>query len=354
MIFSHIAKNKRKTGLVVSVLLAAAIAVSGTFAWFTAKDSVTNRLSTDMVTDGSTTIVEIFNPPTIWKPGEEVTKRVYVVNTGSGDVLVRVSFEEILSKLKQPAKAKTAPLSGTEVPQLFNKDAFASWATLQSLGITTSPALPQGVEVRAKRIPENPQPNDPVTYTFVAWYTIPAGGGGTPSPFAGQAQRVTADFALNGTTLGVSNLAYWAYDGKDTTEASWAHFVDPKTGATPSAPPRADIGTPKTDITGKMIHLIYADQAVSGTTPTAGKWWYNETDGFFYYIGKVASGAMSGELLKSLKLDEKADVAYTGLDFDLIVNLEVIQNSKDAIRSNTGWNLANDQTMLTALDGFCV
>jgi len=350
MIFTSLISNKRKLGLVLSVLFAACVAASGTFAWFTAQDSVRNRFTTDMVTEGSTTIVETFRPPTEWKPGQEVTKRVAVVNTGSGAVLVRASFEEVMNKLAQPPKAKDAPLSGAEVPQLFNAGAFSAWATPQSLSLAPTPALPQNVEVRIKRIPENPQPGDAISYTFVAWHNIQAGA------YQGKAQRVTADFAVSGTALNISHMKYWAYDGKTETEAAWAHFADPKTGATPGAPPTADIGTPKTDAAGKMIHLNYADkQSLTGAAPVAGKWWYNQGDGFFYYIGKVDSGMITPDLLTSLTLDAAADTAYTGLDFDLIVNLEAIQNTKDAITATSGgWNLTPYQTLLTEMQKYCV
>ena len=52
-----------------------------TFAWFTSKDEVTNRLSANA--DYDVKIVESFAPPENWLPGQEVNKDVYAVNTGN-------------------------------------------------------------------------------------------------------------------------------------------------------------------------------------------------------------------------------------------------------------------------------
>ncbi|MEE3403872.1 MAG: hypothetical protein VZR73_07295, partial [Acutalibacteraceae bacterium] len=52
-----------------------------TFAWFTSKDEVTNRLSANA--DYGVKIVESFAPPMNWLPGQEVNKDVYATNTGS-------------------------------------------------------------------------------------------------------------------------------------------------------------------------------------------------------------------------------------------------------------------------------
>ncbi|MDR1797014.1 MAG: BsaA family SipW-dependent biofilm matrix protein [Clostridiales Family XIII bacterium] len=351
MSFIHLFNNKRRIGIVCSALLAAVIAVSGTFAWFTAKDSVINHLSTDMITDGSTSILEIFRPPTEWKPGQKVTKTVAVVNTGAGDVLVRASFEEVLQKLNGAPKPHDTPLdpAGTAVPQLFNDTAFASWGTPQALGLTPTPALPADVTLKVKRIPENPNPGDPVAFSFVAWHSIPTGA------YQGKAQKVTADFEVDGATLKVANLKYWQYDGKTSTEAAWANFVDKKTGAAPTLPDNADIGFAKTDLAGKMIHMDFTDKASAiAAQPVKDKWWYNKADGFFYYIGKVESGMVTPNLLDSLTLDSAADVAYAGMDFDLIVNIEAIQNTKDAITSTSGgWNLTPYPQLLTIMSTFC-
>ena len=58
---------------------AAMIIAGSTFAWFTSKDEVTNRLTAN--SDYGVSIVESFAPPANWLPGQTVNKDVYAVNT---------------------------------------------------------------------------------------------------------------------------------------------------------------------------------------------------------------------------------------------------------------------------------
>ena len=61
--------------------------VGTTFAWFTSKDEVTNRLSAHA--DYNVSIVEDFTPPEDWTPGQTVNKPVSAVNTGNVDAFVQ-------------------------------------------------------------------------------------------------------------------------------------------------------------------------------------------------------------------------------------------------------------------------
>ncbi len=85
--------NKKKTArekriLVGAFLTAVVIAAGSTFAWFTSKDEVTNRLSASAKYDVS--IAEDFQPPEEWLPGQKVNKDVSAVNTGNVDAFVRM------------------------------------------------------------------------------------------------------------------------------------------------------------------------------------------------------------------------------------------------------------------------
>ena len=59
-----------------------------TFALFTSKDEVTNRLSASAAYDVS--IAEDFQPPEDWIPGQTINKDVSAVNTGNVDAFVRM------------------------------------------------------------------------------------------------------------------------------------------------------------------------------------------------------------------------------------------------------------------------
>ena len=66
-----------------------------TFAWFTSKDEVTNRLTANA--DYGVSIVESFTPPKNWLPGQEINKDVYSVNTGNVDAFVKEDIAGVLN-----------------------------------------------------------------------------------------------------------------------------------------------------------------------------------------------------------------------------------------------------------------
>ena len=76
--------------------------VCTTFAWFTSKDEVTNRLSANA--DYDVKIVESFAPPENWLPGQEVNKDVYAVNTGNVAAFVEETVSGTLTIKTEVAK----------------------------------------------------------------------------------------------------------------------------------------------------------------------------------------------------------------------------------------------------------
>lgn len=79
---------KQKRVLIGSVVVAAAIVAGSTFAWFSSKDEVTNRLTASA--NYNVSIVEDFQPPKEWIPGQTINKDVAAVNTGNVDAFVRM------------------------------------------------------------------------------------------------------------------------------------------------------------------------------------------------------------------------------------------------------------------------
>ncbi|MBQ8133968.1 MAG: hypothetical protein IJ192_06155 [Clostridia bacterium] len=93
-------KNKRKRRvLAASCILAALIVAGSTFAWFTSKDEVVNKLSATNNYD--VVAVEDFTPPSNWTPGQTVNKDVRVTNTGNVDAFVKatVTGDLVLTRL---------------------------------------------------------------------------------------------------------------------------------------------------------------------------------------------------------------------------------------------------------------
>ena len=82
--------SKDRRIAIASIIVAGMIVAGSTFAWFTSKDEVTNRLTAHA--DYGVSIVEDFTPPEDWTPGQEINKDVSAVNTGNVDAFVRLGL----------------------------------------------------------------------------------------------------------------------------------------------------------------------------------------------------------------------------------------------------------------------
>jgi len=114
-------KNARERRALVGALCTAAIIVAGsTFAWFSSKDEVTNRLSASA--DYNVAIAEDFTPPNNWVPGQKIDKNVGFVNTGNVDAFVRSYLQGEMRVIKETSNAiATWDTSGSN----FKKDSTA-------------------------------------------------------------------------------------------------------------------------------------------------------------------------------------------------------------------------------------
>lgn len=90
---------KQRRVLIVALIVAAAIVAASTFAWFSSKDEVTNRLTASA--NYNVSIVEDFQPPADWLPGQTINKDVAAVNTGNVDAFVRMWLGGSLRVLKE-------------------------------------------------------------------------------------------------------------------------------------------------------------------------------------------------------------------------------------------------------------
>lgn len=95
--------SKEKRVLIGALCIAAAITVGSTFAWFTSKDEVTNRLSASA--EYGVAVAESFQPPENWVPGQEVNKDAGAVNTGNVDAFVRMWLTGNMRLLQQSKSA---------------------------------------------------------------------------------------------------------------------------------------------------------------------------------------------------------------------------------------------------------
>lgn len=98
-------KKNRRSILIASCVMAALIVGGSTFAWFTSKDEVVNKISA--TSNYNVVAVEDFTPPNNWTPGQTVDKDVRVTNTGNVDAFVRASIsgDLVLTRMTNSAAA---------------------------------------------------------------------------------------------------------------------------------------------------------------------------------------------------------------------------------------------------------
>jgi len=89
--------NRRSLCVVGAVIVALSMVITGAFAWFD-----NHQHKTNVVTGGKKTakedvvLIEDFESPPDWYPGEELKKEVSVKNTGDGQIYIRIQLKEYM------------------------------------------------------------------------------------------------------------------------------------------------------------------------------------------------------------------------------------------------------------------
>ena len=354
-------KNRKNKSLILTMAIVFAVitVLSASFAWFTAQDSVTNHLETESLTNGDAKIVEVFDPEVPINPGTSVDKKVGVINTGSSEAFVRISFAELMQKLDNngvPAAvaAKFAGAANT-IPQLFSKasteagGAYASWtkiaagdANFEAATLADFLSATAGVEVRYNKTTANGK----TYYEYVA-YAPMSGLTGNNEKYNGQYQLANINISIDADKkISLNGLSYMQFTQAAPVNAKWSAL----TGHTDFAAYTLQLNNPAITLPGATSHVdamvelnFSAFVKTDLGTCNTGDWWYNANDGYFYYIGKLTSGAQTANwLLESVSLDKAAGNAYANLNYDLTPCMDAIQALSDAVGDTAGWNLSAD------------
>ena len=136
-------KSKRRGRVFrASCILAALIIAGSSFAWFTSKDEVTNRLTAS--SDYGVSIVESFTPPANWLPGQAVNKDVYAVNTGNIDAFVNEDVTGVLNYtyerlVAEPDTTNGVKLNAKEIDNIaksgvttYEAASYLAWSSVQA------------------------------------------------------------------------------------------------------------------------------------------------------------------------------------------------------------------------------
>ena len=209
-------RNSKKLVSLIAVLCV--FLAGGTIAYFSDRESAKNTFAMGKF---DTVLNEEFDPPSDWKPGTEIDKKVKVDNTGTVDMVVTARFDEscirredvYLKKYNEETKQLEdllAAKAGEELPVIF--DVVKEGETITSykeVGIKkfgtevvkytpgTDPADYEGKWVYSY----NPQT---CVYQFI-YMGIVKSGDSTPYLL----QSVTMNPALNSTVSKTSQTAYY-------------------------------------------------------------------------------------------------------------------------------------------------
>ncbi|MGX7244204.1 hypothetical protein ACWOC1_05085 [Enterococcus quebecensis] len=410
-------KKNKKTKLVAIACLALLAIAAGTFAWINSQDQRINRVKSAAIKDGSVSVEENWNPKPII-PGTEATKEVAVTNSGNTPVFVRVSYEEVFKYLTEKGavtgrstgwKVSDSPTLTDDIPVEYDGekylDAGSGYTDVTSkVKDGAAAALPAGVKVYAKgSVTKDPVTGgESTTFSYSAFF----------EHASGKYQAMETEVSVtSGNTVGASvenwdfvmtKASYLVYKGGySNTVANWAasslegasaeataakasllgsagkkydvdyDYTVAALGLTtlPAASPaisadqipmanseKKGVQTDKNILGISGINIEYGADMATTSTLVNDKWAYNKEDGYFYFTSPVKSGATTPDLLKKLVFTNAIGTEFTNATYDLIVKMEAIQATKEALTDSTGWNLsgADDsetKKIITYLDG---
>ena len=405
-------KNQRKSVLVASCVMAALIVGASTFAWFTSSDEVTNRLTAS--SNYGVSVTEDFTPPENWVPGQTVKKEVGVVNTGNVDAFVRMWLEGEMKLIKEDSAGKSVADFGaatiTNVNdatltaiKLSKKDEEGTYyrvlsdsdrKALQTGELAYSPSYTNGAGAVTKINSESFDPSGAGIYLFRRSYNL-AGDGSIDTntiEYSGYYYNGTDCYALqtkNDSTVsgGVegkgSNVYVKGMTGAYGSDAStgfaakaaavklftaskiilsnsdllWTYTASPTAASSPFGSTNPFFTVVQNNVSSTLAVNIELQNVGTGST----QWTYSDGEGntndTFYYNDDLEGGASASLLVKNVKLDDRTSQNdYIAFDFDLNVNLESIQVTKDSDGNESdqtvkdGWEAAA-QNSVTARKG---
>lgn len=305
-------KQNKKLVMVTSIALAFIMILSATFAWFTASDSVDNKFKTGGIPTDSVKIWEIFEEPEEWKPGQDIQKDVGVANLGNEPVFVRASFNEFIQKLENEGtelkitgydKVAEKQEGDIAVP-VISMEGKADWKLVDGTDYTvTGLSADDKLYVREVKSKEKTQ----------IFYSAATKDNGS----------IKATFTLgdDNKSITATDVKYQYYTQAAEIKGNWTELPF--------------VAADKTGISKieNLIELSYHTGNMTTTLTNSQKWFYNDKDGWFYYLDTVKGGEITPFFLASVKLKEEADNTYQFLDYKLTVKTEGVQGTAEALSS---------------------
>lgn len=315
------AENKKnKKVLVASAILAAMIVASSSFAWFTSKDEVVNRLTAE--NKYAVTVTEDFAPPENWIPGQVVKKEAGAINTGNIDAFVKLTLSNEMA------------LTTYDTPEAFTAENVSKYVTLSADEVKS---LQAGGRLACK------------AGTTVAEADKRTGTGFVPT--ASEAglyifERVTA-YNDDGSVKTLTYSGYY-FDGTDKyySLAEINHESDTFSAKVQTKKTETVTPTLSYDEANSKLVATYgngdAKITINIALDTAN--WTNNNKTEFYYNKILPAGAETGDLVKSVQIDKTVkNAAYITMDYSLKVTADSVQVTQDAAKTTavneSGWAL---------------
>ena len=359
-------KKNRKFLVATAIILALVIGASATFAWVTSSAQLANEFKNDGFGSASNGMTIIENQDKFdFKIGVPQAKEVSVLNTTGSPMLARVSFEEMIKLLDSDNAyadyewtASATKAAGFE-PVPFKASDVSTWTPITWTG------APTGVTVKTPN-PGASAPlcaviyTDSLSKTWVAKFdtkpiydpdttTIT----GTPAVKYAYYKTGTAYYNTWNTKHNYSTWSTATPWGTNKPAATTFDFTL-KTSKSSLAPTGAGYPAAVAAEAAK-IKFIY-DALKATATADSASWFYNENDGYFYYMKVIPGGSSSAMLLKELELTSAATAKmWEKYEYTLVVCVEGIQATKEALSDTaslgdaSGWGLTG--TLLTQLEG---
>ena len=356
-------KNAREKRVLIGAVAVAGVMIAGsTFAWFTSKDEVTNRLTASA--DYGVSIVEDFAPPSNWLPGQDVNKDAAAVNTGNVSAFVKMTLQGDFNIETEIAAGEALPsgadqitdgkLRGHKLVELRTGVAYDERVLLQAGGHLSH--APENV-VTGNIDSKNFTPKVTGMYLFRREVK---NGTTTTYDYSGYyfkadsnkyyALKTIATTAADGTNVNttdvlqdkgavltdadISSVQLRAFENltipSNSEKLKWDYSkvtdaANPQITVT-YMPNGTSTPTPKSD-----IKVIIKLANIAGDTPATNQWQYIDSEKAFYYTNDLEPSATSNRLVDSVMLDAAVqDSAFSVMDFDLTVKLDSVQVVKDA------------------------
>ena len=358
-------KKKRRSILIASCVLAALIVGGSTFAWFTSKDEVVNKISA--TSNYNVVAVEDFTPPNNWTPGQTVDKDVRVTNTGNVDAFVRASIsgDLVLTRMTDSVAASddtlknAIELSTTETTQANPDTPAASKDQVRAKQAGSRLVYSADSAYGAATYNKDTLEGSGVTLstndnkTFVTVDTAPNANDFKPTT-TGYYIFARSTTEINNAGVKVSEIVYDGYYYVQSTDGGEGKYYDIEVTADADNPYKitAKLRQKETVLItdNALVYRYDNDKKVltatynGGTTDTTddiiidiafdkdniGKWTQDTGYKKYYYNSILKAGQTTDDLITSVTLNKGVTKdAFLAMDYNLKVTIDSVQVSDD-------------------------